>query len=84
LKVTIALALPFIAVSKTMSSSGSDKPWPPSEGKSNRPRDRGQIIQDMPDFGIAQSTCGQMLRAGQDCFVLKYERNRQQQFKLLI
>ncbi len=25
-----------------------------------------------------------MLRAGQDRFVLKYERNREQQFKLLI
>ena len=38
----------------------------------------------MTDFGTTQSTCGQMLGAGHDRFVLKYERNRKQQFKLPI
>jgi hypothetical protein len=47
-------------------------------------RDRRQVIENMTDFGTTQSTCGQMLGAGHDRFVLKYERNRKQQFKLPI
>ena len=38
----------------------------------------------MTDFGTTQSTCGQMLGAGHDRFVLKNEPNRKQQFKMPI
>jgi hypothetical protein len=84
LNVTIALAFPFIAVSKTMSSSGSDSLGRHRNAKSNGPRDGRQVIENMTDFGTTQSTCGEMLGAGHDRFVLKYERNGKQQFKLPI
>ena len=58
--------------------------WPPSEGKLHRPCHCCQIINYMTNFGAAQSTYGQMLWPGQYCFVLKYEWDRQQQFKLLV
>ena len=54
--------LSFIAVSKTMSSSGSDSLWPASKRQLNRSRDRRHAIEDTHDFGTAQSTRGQMLR----------------------
>jgi hypothetical protein len=41
------------------------------ETQADRSRNRRQVIEDTPDFGTAQSTCGQMLRAGQDRFVLE-------------
>jgi hypothetical protein len=82
LNVTIVLALPLIAVSKTMSSSGSD-----SLGRHRNASRTGlatAVIENMTDFGTTQSRCGQMLGAGHDRFVLKDERNRKQQFKLPI
>jgi hypothetical protein len=58
------------------------QPWPPSEGESNGPCHRCQVIKDTPDFGTPQSAGGQMLWPGQHGFILERERYREQQLEL--
>jgi hypothetical protein len=60
------------------------QPWPPSENESNGLCDSRQVVEDMPDFGAAQSAGSQMLCPGQHGFILEHKRNREQQFKLPI
>jgi len=56
--------------------------WPPAEGKANRPRNRCQVIENMPDVGSAQPTSCQMFRPRKNRFILEHQWDRQQQFKL--
>jgi hypothetical protein len=68
LKVTIALALPFIAVSKTMSSSGSDSLGRHRNASRTGLATAAKVMRTRPISAVLNPHAAKILRAGQNRF----------------